>query len=132
MKYRKTFGWAKSLTWLVGEGEGDDKSLTQAQRITFLEKRNQDLQNMDSAALRARVAVLEGDLQDQREKHRKALESLEKEKGVLTTEVESYRAYGKPDELKTKLDSLTSTTATLEQYRMGELVASAAKTTRLE
>jgi hypothetical protein len=132
MKYRKTFGWAKSLTWLVGDGEGDDKSLTQAQRIAFLEKRNQDLQNMDSAALRAKIAVLESDLQDQREKHRKALDALEKEKTVLTTEVESYRAYGKPEELKTKLDTLTSTTATLEQYRMNELVASAAKTTRLE
>ena len=132
MKYRKSFGWAKSLTWLVGDGEGDDKSLTQAQRIAFLEKRNQELQNMDATQLRAKIAVLEGDLQDQREKHRKALETIEKEKVSLTTELETYRPFGKPDELKTKLETLTSTTATLEQYRMNELVASAAKTTRLE
>jgi hypothetical protein len=132
MKYRKSFGWAKSLAWLVGEGEENDKGQTQAQRIAFLERRNQELQNMDAAQLRAKIAVLEGDLQDQREKHRKALETIEKEKVSLTGELETYKAFGKPEELKTKLETLSSTTASLEQYRMAELVSVAAKTTRLD
>jgi hypothetical protein len=129
MKYRKTFGWAKPLAWLVGDG--DDKT---SARETALAEKLKALEGFTIEQLRTHITRLEGDNYGLREKNRELKTTAEKVKDfdAMTTELESYRTYGKPDELKTKLDGLTTTSKELEQYKMGELVASAAKTTRLE
>jgi hypothetical protein len=129
MKYRKTFGWASSLAWLVGDG--DDKT---SARETALAEKLKALEGFTIEQLRTHITRLEGDNYGLREKNRELKTTAEKVKDfdAMATELESYRTHGKPDELKTKLDSLATTSSQLEQYRMNELVASAAKTTRLE
>jgi hypothetical protein len=129
---RKVFGWAKSLGWLVGD---DDPN---AERSAYLEKRNRDLEGMTVEALRSRIGTLEGDNYGYRQRNAKLDASVkaleEKSKGFddLQKELETYRAFGKPDEVTTKLKTLEESSLQLETYRMAELVASAAKTTRLE
>jgi hypothetical protein len=128
--YRKAlaFGLLAALVAPVGD---DDPSKA---RSDFLEKRNRELEGMAVEQLRARVGSLEKDLYDQREKNRelKAVAEKVKDFDVMAKELEAYRALGKPEELTGKLQELTTASTTLEQYRMAELVAGAAKTTKLE
>ncbi len=128
--YRKALalGLLAALVAPVGD---DDPSKA---RLDHLEKRNKELEGMTTETLRGLVGRLEGDLYGLREKNRelKAVAEKVKDFDVMAKELEAYRALGKPEEITGKLGELTTASATLEQYRMAELVAGAAKTTRLE
>lgn len=132
--YKKTFGWGQSgtnpLKWLIGEGE-DSKA---AERIAFLEKKVKDLEGVTESTLRSKIAILEAEAYDAREKTRKLSEQAEKAKGIdaLQTELETYRAFGKPEELKTNLEKAAVDASDVLNFKRRDLVAKAAEISTLE
>jgi ribosomal protein S11 len=134
MKYKKAFGWGQSgtnpLKWLTGEGD-DSKA---ADRIAFLEKKVKDLEGVTEATLRSKVATLEAEAYDAREKMRSLSEQAAKAKGIdaLNAELEAYRAFGKPEELKVNLEKATADAAEVVKSRREKSVMKAAEISTLE
>jgi hypothetical protein len=134
MKYKKAFGWGiagqNPLKWLIGEGD-DSKA---ADRIAFLEKKIKDLEGVTEQTLRSKVATLEAEAYDAREKMRSLSEQAAKAKGIdaLNTELEAYRVFGKPEELKVNLEKAALTATEVTNFKRREVVAKAAEISTLE
>jgi hypothetical protein len=135
MKYKKAFGWGQSgtnpLKWLIGEGEPDSKA---AERTAYLEKRVKDLEGANELTLRQKISTLESDAYDLREKNRNLSGEAAKAKGidVLNTELEAYRVFGKPDELKVNLEQAALNATEVQNFKRREVVAKAAEISTLE
>jgi hypothetical protein len=132
--YKKAFGWGVAgrnpLTWLIGEGD-DSKA---ADRIAFLEKKVKDLEGVTEQTLRSKVATLEAEAYDAREKMRSLSEQAAKAKGIdaLNTELEAYRAFGKPEEVKASLEKASVDATEVQNFKRREVVAKAAEISTLE
>lgn len=112
-----------------GGGSGDDDK--EKRDREWRERRGKDLEGMAAEAMKARILDLEvqkHELNNQVKATKEQLKSLEAER----KELEAYRAYGKPEELKTKLEQAAKDAETVVGYKRLELVGEAAKLTDLE
>jgi hypothetical protein len=94
-------------------------------------RRERELQGAAADALKGQVISLEQDVKKQREEIA-AYKRQIKEREAQTAELETYKAFGKPDDLKTRLEQFERDTAELTGFRRERAVHAAAKVTKLE
>jgi hypothetical protein len=103
-----------------GAGSGDPKP------DVYLERRNKELEGMTVEALRAQVLRLEGDNRSQRSELRTLKESA-KEIDTLKTELEQFKPFGKPEEIKLALENGRLATEKAITFEREKLVSNAAQ-----